>query len=336
MHCLAGDIGGTKTLLAVFAGSADGSFTATRSKRYDSGKYEGLTPMVREFLAEGNEVVKSAGIGVAGPVVDGTCAATNLPWEIDERRLASDLRLDRVRLVNDFVAVALGIPSLQGTDLHVLQEGSVDPKGTVAIVGAGTGLGEAILLPTDGEPKIIPTEGGHTSLAPRTPREIRLLQYLMPKFGHVSWERVLSGPGIKNIYDFLISDGEAELPSTRKRLEHEDAGSVIGQLAVAGEDPTCVTTVKMFGELYGAEAGDLALKSLASGGVYVAGGVAPRILPILKGGGFVSAFNDKGRMSRLTANFRVSVVLHKEVGLIGACRAGLGTVATSKILLRTE
>jgi len=336
MHCLAGDIGGTKTLLAVFAGAADGSFSATRSRRYDSGKYEGLTPMVREFLAEGNEAVQNAGIGVAGPVVDGTCTATNLPWEIDERRLASDLMLGSVRLVNDFVAVALGIPSLQGADLHVLQEGNVDAKGTVAILGAGTGLGEAILLPSDGEPRIIATEGGHTSLAPRTPREIRLLQYLLPKFGHVSWERVLSGPGIKNIYDFLISNGEAELPATRSRLDHEDAGSVIGQLAVAGEDPTCVTAVKMFSELYGAEAGDLALKSLASGGVYVAGGIAPRVLPILKGGNFVSAFNDKGRMSRLTANFRVSVVLHKNVGLIGACRAGLGAAGTSKIFLPTD
>jgi len=288
--------------------------------------------MVREFLAEGTESVKIAGIGVAGPVVNGTCTATNLPWEIDEHRLASTLMFDRVRLVNDFVAVALGIPCLGASDLHVLQEGSVDPMGTVAILGAGTGLGEAILLPTDGEPRIIPTEGGHTSLAPRTPREIRLLQYLLPKFGHVSWERVLSGPGIKNIYDFLIADGERELPGTRKRLEEEDAGAVIGQLAVAGDDPTCVTAVQMFGELYGAEAGDFALKTLASGGVYVAGGIAPRVLPILTRGGFVSAFNDKGRMSRLTANFRVSVVLHKDIGLIGACRAGLE--GTSKLFLR--
>ena len=334
MHCLAGDIGGTKTVLALFAGSADGSFSATRSKRYDSGRYASLTPMVREFLADGNETVSSAGIGVAGPVVDGTCTATNLPWQIDARRLASDLMLDSVCLVNDFVAVALGIPSLQGSELQVLQEGSVDPQGTVAILGAGTGLGEAIMLPTDAEPKIIPTEGGHASMAPRTPREIRLLQYLLPRFGHVSWERVLSGPGIKNIYDFLISEGEMDLPATRKRLEQEDAGSVIGQLAVAGEDPTCVAAAKMFAELYGAEAGDLALKSLASGGVYVAGGIAPRVVSILRSGGFISAFNDKGRMSRLTNNFRVSVVLHPDVGLIGACRAGLGAGGNSKISLR--
>jgi len=333
MHCLAGDIGGTKTLLAIFARSDDGSYRAVRSKRYESGAYPSLAPMVRHFLAAGKEPMRRAGFGVAGPVVNGKCTATNLPWALDERTLAQELGLERVRLVNDFVAVALGIPSLQAADLAILQQGTVDPAGTIAILGAGTGLGEAILLPADPEPKVLATEGGHSSFAPRNAREIRLLNSLIAKFGHVSWERVLSGPGIRNIYDFLVSDGEPEMTETRKRLETEDAGAVIGQLAVAGKDPTCVAAIRMFAELYGSEAGDLALKSFASGGVYVAGGIAPRVLPILKEGGFVSAFNDKGRMARLTANVRVSVVLQNDVGLIGACRAGLGAEGTSKIFV---
>lgn len=334
MHCLAADVGGTKTLLAVFGRAADGSYRVLRSQRYDSSAYDGLAAMIRDFLAAGSEPVRRVGVGVAGPVADGKCVLTNLHWELDERRMAAELGLERVSLVNDFVAVALGIPSLAAEDLAVLQQGEVALGGPVAILGAGTGLGEAILLATEGGPKVLPTEGGHTGLAPNTPREIRLLEFLHAKFGRVSWERVLSGPGIKNLYDFLLADGAPESPATRARLEKEDAGAVIGGLAVAGADPTCVETLNLFAELYGAEAGDLALKTLATGGVYVAGGIAPRVLPILENGRFVAAFNGKGRMSRLTASFRVAVVLQGQVGLIGACRAGLGELATGRIFLR--
>jgi glucokinase len=333
VHCLAADVGGTKTLLAVFGPGADGSYRVVRRQRYDSAAYDSLAAMVREFMAAGNEPVRRVGVGVAGPVAGGKCTLTNLHWELDERRLAAELGLERVRLVNDFVAVALGIPSLEADDLAVLQPGPVEPTGPVAILGAGTGLGEAILVSTEGEPKVLPTEGGHTGLAPSNPREIRLLEFLHARFGHVSWERVLSGPGIKNLYDFLLADGEPENAATRVRLQTEDAGAVIGGLAVAGTDPTCVAALDLFAQLYGAEAGDLALKTLATGGVYVAGGIAPRVLPILKNGKFLAAFNDKGRMSRLTARFRVAVVLQSQVGLIGACRAGLGELGTAKIFL---
>ncbi|MBN2574861.1 MAG: glucokinase [Deltaproteobacteria bacterium] len=334
MHCLAADVGGTKTWLAVFGRSADGGYRAIRSQRYESAAYDNFDAMVREFMAAGSEPVRRVGVGVAGPVANGKCVLTNLHWEIDERRLAAELGLERVSLVNDFVAVALGIPSLGAADLAVLQQGNVDPAGPVAILGAGTGLGEAILLATEGGLRVLPTEGGHTGLAPNSPREIRLLEFLHAKFGHVSWERVLSGPGIKNLYDFLLSEGAPESPATRARLETEDAGAVIGGLAVAGSDPTCVETLDLFGELYGSEAGDLALKTLATGGVYVAGGIAPRVLSILKNGKFIAAFNAKGRMARLTASFRVAVVLQSQVGLIGACRAGLGELGTAHIFLR--
>jgi len=334
VHCLAADVGGTKTWLAVFGRSADNSYRVVRSQRYESAAYESLAAMIREFMAAGSEPVRRVGVGVAGPVANGKCVLTNLRWELDERRLAAELGLERVSLVNDFVAVALGIPSLAGADLAVLQQGKVDPSGPVAILGAGTGLGEAILLPAEGGLKVLPTEGGHTGLAPNSPRQMRLLEFLHAKLGHVSWERVLSGPGIKNLYDFLLADGAPESPATRVRLEKEDAGAVIGGLAVAGTDPTCVATLDLFAELYGAEAGDLALKTLATGGVYVAGGIAPRVLPILKNGKFLAAFNDKGRMSHLTASFRVAVVLQSQVGLIGACRAGLGELGTAQISLR--
>jgi glucokinase len=256
-----------------------------------------------------------------------------LLWDLDEKTLAAELGLERVSLVNDFVAVALGIPSLEPADLAVLQQGTVDPSGPVAILGAGTGLGEAILISTPAGPMVLPTEGGHTRLSPSNPREMRLLEFLQAKFGRVSWERVLSGPGIKNIYDYLVSSGEPELAATRDRLEKEDPGSVIGELGVQGGDSTCVATLNLFAQLYGSEAGDFALKTLPTGGVFVAGGIAPRVLPILKNGGFVAAFNDKGRMSRLTTGFQVSVVLQNQVGLIGACRAGLGELGTAKILL---
>ena len=188
-------------------------------------------------------------------------------------------------------------------------------------------------MPGAGPLRVIATEGGHTGFAPSNPREVLLLQFLQSKFGHVSWERVLSGPGIKNIYDFLVASGEPELPSTRARMESEDPGAVVGELGLAGRDPTCVATLEMFAHMYGSEAGNLALKSLATGGVYVAGGIAPRLLSVLRQGGFVEAFNDKGRMSRLTASFRIAVVLQSEVGLLGACRAGLGEHGTSKIFL---
>ena len=333
MYCLAADIGGTKTVLAVFAPAGDGSYRLTRAQRYESAAHENLPSMVRQFLALGREPITRAGIGVAGPVAAGKSSLTNLVWELDERDLAADLVFERVTLVNDFVAVALGIPSLEPTDLAVLQDGTVDSSGPVAILGAGTGLGEALLLSAGTGLTVLPTEGGHTGLGPSNPRELDLLRFLQSKYGHVSWERVLSGPGIKNIYDFLVASGEVELDPTRQRLQSEDAGAVIGELAVAGSDPTCVAAVNMFAQLYGSEAGDFALKSLPTGGVYVAGGIAPRVLSILRNGGFVSAFNNKGRMSRLTVGFRVSVVLQDRVALIGACRAALGEQGTSKILL---
>lgn len=335
MYCLAADVGGTKTVVSVFAPGADGSYRMVRIQRYESASYDGLAPLVREFVASGGERITRAGIGVAGPVAAGRCSLTNLLWELDERDLAADLGLERVCLLNDFVAVALGIPHLEPTDLAVLQDGTVDSSGPVAILGAGTGLGEAILVATSAGPTVLPTEGGHAGLAPSTPREIDLLRFLQSKFGRVSWERVLSGPGIKNIYDFLVASGEVEKGSTRHRFQSEDAGAVIGDLALADQDPTCVMTIGMFAQLYGSEAGDFALKSLPTGGVYLAGGIAPRLLPILRTGGFISAFNNKGRMSRLMASLRVSVVLQSHVALVGACRAALGGPEDRKIFAHT-
>ncbi|MDC0667489.1 glucokinase [Nannocystis radixulma] len=325
MRVLAGDIGGTKTLLAVLEQRPDGRLDVLTRQRYESASHPGLAPIVRDFLGRaGVPDVARAGFGVAGPVVDRRSRVTNLPWQIDADALAAELGLRSVALVNDFAAVALGLQVIGADDLEVLQEGERDANGPIALIGAGTGLGEAVLVPTPTGPRFLASEGGHCDLAPRNELEIDLLRFLLGRHHRVSYERIVSGPGLVTAYQFVIAAGlEPELSDTRARMAAEDPGAVIGSRALAGDDPACVRAVDIFLDLYGAEAGNLALKVLPTGGLFVAGGIAGKLLPRLRDGRFLRAFRDKGRMSPLLHQMFVAVVKNTDVGLLGAGLTGL-------------
>jgi len=329
MRVLTGDIGGTKTALAIFelAEVGDAPPVLIRSTRYPSASASSLWPLVELFLAEGDrDGLQAACFAVAGVVHDGRCKTTNLPWALDAAELSNLLGLP-VRLLNDFEGVALGVTALATDQVEWLQVGERDPHGVVAVLGAGTGLGEAILLPTPTGPRVIASEGGHADLAPRNELEIDLLRFLLARHGRVSYERVLSGRGLAAVYDFLKGrEPAAELASTRARMAAEDPGAVVGQLGVSGADPLCVAAVDLFTGLYGAEAGNLALKTLPTGGVYLAGGIALHLLPSLRAG-FMPGFLAKGRMSPVLARLPVAVVLTPEVPLVGAALAAAALVS---------
>jgi glucokinase len=318
MRYLAGDVGGTKTLLALYEGEL-GDLGEVRSARLPSSDYASLQDLAGAFLGEDRAGIDRAAFAVAGPVDEDRCTATNLPWQIDARRLEEQLDIQNVTLLNDFAAVAHAVPHLKDDQLVVLQDAEIDPQGPIAIIGAGTGLGEAIAVPGQSGLRVIPTEGGHTDFAPRDELEINLLRFLLERHDRVSVERVVSGMGLSAIYEFVVSRRVApESPAVRERIEAEEPGAVIGELALAAADPACVRTVEIFLSLYGAEAGNLALKVLPSGGLFIAGGIAPKLLPLMKSGGFMSAFRHKGRMSPLLHDMRVSVITEPEVGLLGA------------------
>jgi glucokinase len=314
---LAGDVGGTKTVLALF----EDDLKPVREETLPSADFDSLESAIDRFLGEGDRpAVDVACVGVAGPVVDGRCAATNLPWLVDEHALMYAIPAHRAKVLNDLEAAAHGVLGLEEHELIPLQTGS-PRRGNLALIAAGTGLGEAIIS-TDGQRRIvIGSEGGHGSFAPRTDLEDGLLAFLRREFGHVSWERVLSGPGLHNIYRFLRETGVA--PETRavaEAIDTQDPGAVITRRALANDDPLCVKALELFVSLYGAEAGNLALKAMAVGGVVVGGGIAPRILPRLQEGSFVAAFRDKGRMAELLETIPVHVALNPKAPLLGAAR----------------
>lgn len=325
MRVLAGDIGGTKTLVAIAevseqAGSLQIDVLASR--RYESHRFPGLAAVCHAFAADvALPLPKSAGFGVAGPVVNGRSQATNLAWVLDEADLARALGLESVRLVNDFVTLALGIPAVKPEDLSMLNEGVRVDGGPMAIIGAGTGLGEAIALRAPGGAlRVFPSEGGHSDFAPRNELEISVLRFLSTRFEHVSWERVLSGDGLVNLAEALAQTGAAPLPpavALAVRDDRKSAPAAVTDAAAAG-DPVCRQALQLFCSLYGAEAGNLALKTLPSGGVYVAGGIAPRILAWLRDGRFRESFLAKGRMRPLLEHVPVQVVLNTDAGLLGA------------------
>jgi glucokinase len=327
MRVVAADVGGTKTLVALYEGEP-GAFAEVASRRYQSDAYEGLAPIVADFLGEGVRSVAAAAIGVAGPVIDDTCKTTNLPWQMDARRIEADLGIARVRLLNDFEAVALGLGELSASQLDVLQDRPVDPDSPSAVLGAGTGLGEAIIVPSERPlPRVIATEGGHCDFAPRDEVEIELLRFLLRRHKRVSYERVLSGRGLQALYDFVV---ESELAptagATRALLDAaDDRAAVIGECALTRSDEACVRAASMFVSVYGAEAGNLALKTLPRGGLFVAGGIAPKLIEIIRAGEFMRAFLAKGRMGQVLDTIRVSVVLEQRVGLLGARRAAVST-----------
>ena len=316
MTLLAGDIGGTKTILALVDGQA-----IVRRETYASAQFPGLTPLVQKFLGADRGRVSRACFGVAGPVLDEVCQATNLPWRIDARALERELGLSRANLVNDFHALAIGITALPQSDLAVLHEAPSDPGGPFVVLGAGTGLGEAIVVRGPAGWEVLASEGGHTDFAPRDELEIDLLRYLLERHKRVSYERILSGPGLSTLYDFFR---EREPGQASAAVEAELAAApdkkpaTISSHAMAGDDVLCGRALDLFVSLYGAEAGNLALKVLARGGVYVAGGIAPKILPRLLDGAFERSFLAKGRLSPVLAKTPVKVVKNADAGLLGA------------------
>jgi glucokinase len=324
MRVLAGDIGGTKTDLAVVdLGASEARVEFER--RYNSRAHSGLGAILEAFLAETGAKAERAAFGVAGPVVEQRCEATNLPWVVDAGHLRDAYGLGPTRLLNDFEAVAYGVPRLGAEDLVTLNRGAPVARAPIAVLGAGTGLGEAFLFWTGEGYRCLPSEGGHTDFAPRNELEIGLLRYLLARHHRVSYERIVSGMGLRNIYAYLRDTGvAAETPEVRAAIERgEDHGALIGAHAIAGTCPLSQATLDLFVSAYGAEAGNLALKAVARGGVYLAGGIAPKILPKLTDGHFRQAYIDKGRLSPLVESIPAYVVINPRVALIGAAIAGL-------------
>ena len=314
---LAGDIGGTKTILALFEG--DGRSAPAVVETFPSQKHKTFDEIVDIFLSRHKPKVRLACVGVAGPVKDGRCEATNLPWVVDAVDLAKDLGISRAWLINDLEAFAYGVATLRPEDFAVLNEGAPDARGNRCVVAAGTGLGEAGIFWDGTGWRPFASEGGHTDFAPTHELEIELLRYLLKRHERVSWERLVSGLGLVNIYRFLKETGREDEPAwLAEAMRAEDRGAVIGRHAGDGRSPLCAKALDIFLELYGAEAGDLALKMMATGGVYVGGGIAPKNIERLKQGAFLRRFMAKGRMRGLLESMPVRVILNDKTGLLGA------------------
>jgi glucokinase len=322
---LAGDVGGTKTILGLFL-KREGSLKCVREDTFRSRDYPSMVAMIEQFLCQGREKVDRLAMGVAGPVVNGRSQIVNLRWPVDERDLAKKLALKRAHVLNDLEATAWGIPELSPKQLVSLTPGLRKGSGNAALIAAGTGLGMAMLV-RDGD-GFLPqaSEGGHQDFCPRNDLEMGLLRYMLKRFDRVSVERIVAGPGFTEIYRYLIDSGKAkESKRMRDRLarltrptNEEDSNQVISQAGVNGEDRTAERTVELLVSLYGGVAGNLALVTKATGGLFVGGGIAPQILPKLRSGEFVRAFRDKGRLSPLMDKIPVKVILEPRTALLGA------------------
>ena len=323
---LAGDIGGTKTVLALFEES-DGGLTLVRDATFASRERATFDAILTEFLdMERPSSLRAACFGVAGPVIDGRVHTTNLPWNLDEPGLAALIRAPHVKLLNDLEAAAYGVLFLHDDQVSVLNVGAHPARtGNVAVIAAGTGLGEAILYWDRTHYHPLASEGGHADFAPRTDEEIELLRYLRGRFnGHVSYERVLSGPGVYNVYCFLRDTQYAPEPAwLAEKLTSGDRSVTISQVGLEGTDPLCVKTLNLFAEIYGAEAGNLALKCIAVGGVFIAGGIGPKILSVLRNGSFLRGFRDKGRFAEMLDALPVRVAMNPRTPVLGAAHYAL-------------
>jgi glucokinase len=316
MKLLAGDVGGTKTALALVRGG-----DMIERKTYPSAGYASLEAIVRDFLGERSKGISRACFGIAGPVSQDACRATNLRWVVEARSLERSLGVPRVSLVNDFFALATGITVLPASDIAVLNDAPSDPGGPWVLIGAGTGLGEAVVVHTGKGYEVIASEGGHADFAPRNELEMDLLRFLLKRHKRVSYERIVSGPGLVAVYDFFRSRSpgdESALVREEMAASPDNAAAVVSRHALAGDDRLCAQALSLFVSIYGAEAGNLALKVVASGGVFVAGGIAPKILPKLLDGTFRSSFVAKGRLSPMLEGTAVKVVLNPDAGLLGA------------------
>ncbi|ELR97165.1 glucokinase [Gloeocapsa sp. PCC 73106] len=338
---LAGDIGGTKTILRlvqvgdISLGKKCPKLSLIGEETYPSRSFPDLVPMIKKFLATINTEIKleKACFGIAGPVINNTSELTNLRWVLNSDRLAKELDIKQVELINDFQAIGYGVLTLETEDIHTLQSAPSDANAPIAVLGAGTGLGQGFLIPLGEEKyRVFPSEGAHGDFSPRSDLEFQLVNYIKEKFQleRVSIERVVSGQGIAAIYQFLRDQNpslespqmakiyetwEAELGKSEKTV---DLAAAVSQGAHSGSDYLCEQTMKLFMEAYGCEAGNLALKLLPYGGVYIAGGIAGKNLDLITQGHFMQTFHQKGRLSPLMAKFPVYVVLNPKVGLMGA------------------
>jgi glucokinase len=318
---LAGDVGGTNTRLAFFEGTPD-RLRAIYIDVFPSPHFSGPAEIVRRFLEIHKQPVDAACFGLPGAVVNGRVETTNLPWVVDSSHLAAELGIEHVQLINDLYANAHGIALLDESDFVVLNPGGPHPAGNRALISAGTGLGEAGLY-ADAEGAYHPfaSEGGHADFAPRNDLEMELLRYLLGRFEHVSYERVLSGPGLHNLYLFLRDTGRGEAPAwLAEQIAQGDPSAAISKSALEGTSEICVQALDMFVSLYGAEAGNLTLKMLATGGAYVGGGIAPKIIRKLSSTVFMKSFTAKGRFNGMLKEIPVRVITNDKTALLGAGR----------------
>ncbi|MTJ09413.1 glucokinase [Anabaena sp. UHCC 0204] len=330
---LAGDIGGTKTILRLVEFSETLGLKTLYEESFRSGDFPDLVPIVQKFLITANSSTPDkACFAIAGPVVKNTAQLTNLAWFLDTDRLSEQLGIPAISLINDFAAVGYGIFGLTKQDLLTLQVGKHQPALPMAVIGAGTGLGQGFLIKQENQYQVFPSEGGHADFAPRNELEFQLLKYLLDKHDiqRVSVERVVSGLGITSIYQFLrdkkIATESPEIAQAVRTWEQEagqaektvDPGAFIGSAALEKSDRLSEQTMQLFIAAYGAEAGNLALKLLPYGGLYIAGGIGPKILPLMQNGSFILNFTQKGRMRSLLEEIPIHIILNQQVGLIGA------------------
>lgn len=343
---LAGDVGGTKVHLALYA-FKEGRLRQVRDARFPAGEFASLEAVVEKFLTgdpNGNatqdrterEQIAAACFGVPGPVRAGRLKLTNLPWELDSHAIAGSLGVEHIFLINDLEANGYGIPELAPEMICTLAQGDPAAFGHRGLIAAGTGLGQALLIWDGHTHRPMPSEGGHCDFAARNDRELGLLRYLQKMLnGRVSWERVVSGIGIKNIYTYLRDVEKLEEPAwLRERIAAEDPNAVIGTCAEDGSSQLCFETIQLFASAYGAEAGNLALKVLALGGIYLGGGIAPKMMKTLNSGGFMQAFLDKGRLTPVLQSISVRIILDDTCALLGA--AAFAEARAAEISGRSE
>jgi glucokinase len=319
---LAGDIGGTNARLAYFQ-SQNGRLRLVSEKVFPSREHHEFGEIVGKFLHDSGTRPQAACFGIAGPVRNGRVETSNLPWVIEQSRLADEFQLPSTLLINDLEAIAWGIGALGPEDMVALNDVSGPVIGNQAVVAPGTGLGEAGLFWDGNRHHVFACEGGHTDFAPRDELQIELLRFLTARFGRVSYERILSGPGLVNVYEFLRETGcEKESPAVANAMKKGDPAAAISRAALESTDALAEKALDLFIAVFGAEASNLGLKAMATGGLFLAGGISPKILPKLKGPCFMEAFLDKGRMRHLVEAMPVHVVVNEKVGLLGAARCG--------------
>ncbi len=318
---LAGDIGGTKTVLALFDVDERASLIARHpvmERTFPSQQYQSLELIIEEFLREGEHHISAGSFGVAGPVIGDRAQVTNLPWVIESGAMRARFGFD-IHLLNDLEALAMAVPYLEDTDLITLNQGERVQRGAIGVIAPGTGLGEAFLVWSGDRYTSYPSEGGHCAFGPTTPLQLEMLNYWLPRMGHVSYERVCSGIGIPNIYTFLRETRRCAEPDwlREQMADATDLTPVIVRAAVTGEAEICVATLELFMEILGDQAGNLALTVLATGGVYLGGGIPGRILPQLQKGPFMKFFQDKGRFSQMMSRVPVHIIYNPKAALYG-------------------